>query len=87
MNTTIFNEILAFLFGRKYWLNVIQTRGTTNQEFTSFIFTSKKAAHEHRDMLKNESTTFRYIETLSVRSRNINLQYALKNVSYNHKKK
>lgn len=33
MYSTVFNEILAFLFGRKYYANIIATKGVANRKF------------------------------------------------------
>ena len=70
MNSTVLKEILAFLFGRKYYANVIATKGTTKQEICSYIFATKEAAQRHR--LEIETTlSFRVFETLSFRSHRI----------------
>ncbi len=29
MNSTVLKEIIAFLFGRKYYANIVATKGTT----------------------------------------------------------
>lgn len=68
MNKTVLTEILAFIFGRKYYANIINTRGTDKCELSSFIFHSKEEAEAHR--LKLETTmSYLYIETVSFRSR------------------
>lgn len=61
-------EIIAFLFGRKYYANVVGTKGTGKMEICSYIFRSREEADKHRDMLM-ETISFRYIETISFRSR------------------
>ena len=68
MYTTVIKEIIAFIFGRKYYANIINTRGTAKNEICSFIFRSKKAAYKHRDELAS-TLSFQYIETISFRSR------------------
>ena len=45
---TVLESIIAFLFGHKYYANVIYTRGTTRQELSSFIHRSKEEAEQHR---------------------------------------
>lgn len=77
MNSTVFNEILAFLFGRKYYANIIATRGTTKQEICSYIFATKEAAERHRDEIET-TLSFRYIETISFRSRKVSLEATVK---------
>ena len=44
MNSTVLKEIMAFLFGRKYYANIVATKGTTKQEICSYIFATKEAA-------------------------------------------
>lgn len=68
MNSTVLKEIMAFLLGRKYYANIIATRGTTKQEICSYIFATKEAAERHRDEIET-TLSFRYIETVSFRSR------------------
>lgn len=68
MNTTVLNEIISFLIGRKYYANIIATKGVNKQEICSFIFRTKKDALKHK--LEIESTlSFAFIETISFRSR------------------
>jgi hypothetical protein len=68
MNTTIINEIIAFLFGRKYYANIISIRGTSEIEICQYVFKSLQEAKAHQQ--KVESTiTFNFIETVSFRSR------------------
>lgn len=45
MNSTVLKEIIAFLFGRKYYANIVATKGTTKQEICSYIFATKEAAN------------------------------------------
>nr|DAL65604.1 MAG TPA_asm: hypothetical protein [Caudoviricetes sp.] len=72
MDTTVIKEIVAFVFGRKYYANIINTKGTTKQEICSFIFTSKQEAKQHRKEL-DDTLSFRFIETISFRSRKVNV--------------
>ena len=48
MNSTVLKEIIAFLFGRKYYANIVATKGTTKQEICSYIFATKEAAKQHK---------------------------------------
>lgn len=55
MHSTVLTEIIAFLLGRKYYANIIATR---------------EAAEKHR--MEIETTmSFRFVETVSFRSRKI----------------
>lgn len=68
MNSTVLAEILAFILGRKYYANIINTRGTDKCELSCFIFHSKEEAEAHRLNLETTMSYF-YIETVSFRSR------------------
>lgn len=68
MYSTVLKEIVAFLFGRKYYANIIGTRGVNEYQICSFIFREKKEADKHRNELM-KTMSFCYIETISFRSR------------------
>lgn len=68
MTTTLLTEIVAFLFGRKYYANIIATKGVEKQEICSFIFTSRAQAERHR-MEVETTLSFYFVETVSFRSR------------------
>ena len=68
MTTTPLKEITAFIFGRKYYANIVLTKGTSKTEICSFIFPSREDAYRHRDKLNN-TMSYKYIETISFRSR------------------
>lgn len=61
-------DIIARIFGHKYYANVINTRGTDRLELSCFIFRSKEEAEEHRRTIDG-TRTFLYVETISFRSR------------------
>lgn len=70
MHSTVLKEIIAFLFGRKYYANIIATIGVAKQEICSYIFATREAAEKHR--MEIETTmSFRFVETVSFRSRKI----------------
>lgn len=77
MYSTVFNEILAFLFGRKYYANIIATKGVAKQEICSYIFATREAADRHRDEIET-TLSFRFIETISFRSRKVSLGATVK---------
>lgn len=66
--TTVLTEIVAFILGRKYYANIIHTRGTNKCEVSSFIFCNKKEADAHRKALQN-NLSYMFVETISFRSR------------------
>lgn len=77
MNSTVLTEIMAFLFGRKYYANIIQTKGVAKQEICSYIFATREAAERHR--MEIETTlSFSFVETVSFRSRKVCLDVTVK---------
>jgi hypothetical protein len=77
MNSTVLKEVIAFLFGRKYYANIVATKGTTKQEICSYIFATKQAADRHRRDIET-TLSFQFIETISFRSRRVYLDSAIK---------
>ena len=77
MNTTVLKEIIAFIFGRKYYANIIATKGTTRQEICSYIFATRQAAERHKRDIET-TLSFQFIETISFRSRRVYLDSAVK---------
>lgn len=68
MNETVFQAIIAHLFGHKYYVNIIGRKGTDIYEVTSFIHSTKEDAEAHRRQIES-TASFLYIETVSFRSR------------------
>ena len=68
MKETVFQAILAHMFGHKYYVNIVNTRGTDICETTSFIHRTKEAALKHRREIE-ATRTYLWIETVSFRSR------------------
>ncbi len=77
MNTTVLKEIIAFILGRKYYANIIATKGTTRQEICSYIFATRQAAERHKRDIET-TLSFQFIETISFRSRRVYLDSAVK---------
>lgn len=69
MNETVLQRIIAFIFGHKYYANIVQVKGLGGAvELTSFIHPTKTDADRHiRDIM--ETLSYYYIETVSFRSR------------------
>ena len=67
---TVLQSILAFILGHKYYVNIINTRGTDRCETTSYIHRSKEEAELHRRDIESTSS-YNYIETVSFRSRKL----------------
>ena len=65
---TVLQAIIAFIFGHKYYANIVNTRGTDKCEISCFIFHTPEEAEEHRRSL-DTTLSFLYIETISFRSR------------------
>lgn len=68
MQTTVLQEVIAFIFGRKYYANIVGTKGVNKMELSSFIFRNKEEVEEHKEKLQATSSFF-FIETISFRSR------------------
>ncbi len=64
---TVLTNLLAHLFGHKYYANIINTRGTDRIEMSSFIFASPEDAQRHKEQLLT-TRSFIHIETVSFRS-------------------
>ena len=77
MHSTVFKEIIAFLFGRKYYANIIATKGVAKQEICSYIFATREAADNHRNEIET-TLSFRFVETVSFRSRKVSVEMAVK---------
>lgn len=60
--------IIEFLLGKKYYANIINTRGTDRCDISSIIFTTREAAEEHKRDLST-TMSYQWIETVSFRSR------------------
>lgn len=68
MNYSVLQAIVAFIFGHKYYANIVNTRGTDRFEVASFIFLTKEDAIRHRRSL-DTTRSYQYVETVSFRSR------------------
>lgn len=68
MKKSLFQTIVDFILGEKYYANIINTRGTVKCELCSFIFTTKEQADKHAEELRT-TLSFEFIETVSFRSR------------------
>lgn len=68
MNTTLLTEIMAFLFGRKYYICIYEIIGRAEIETAKFVFTSKQQADEYKKVI-DSTASMRFIETISFRSR------------------
>lgn len=66
----LINEILDFMFGKRYYANIVNIVGTFKMEICSYIFTSKKQAMQHKREIEGTSS-FMYITTISFRSKKI----------------
>lgn len=66
---TILTSIIDFVFGQKYYANIVNTKGSENNEVCSFIFKTKEDAERHRKEIES-TLSFRFVETISFRSRN-----------------
>lgn len=65
---SVIELIKEFLFGKKYYINIINTIGTDKCEVSSFIFDSPDEVEIYKKELYSNNS-FRWIETKSFRSR------------------
>ena len=68
MKETVFQAIVAHIFGHKYYANIVNTRGTNICEVSSFIHRTKEDALVHRREIEN-TRSYLWVETISFRSR------------------
>ena len=71
MKQSLLQAIIAFLLGQKYYVNIVNTRGTNRADISSFIFSTKAEAMKHRVEIEEGTLSYRFVETVSFRSRNI----------------
>ena len=76
---TVLVAIVEFLLGKKYYANIINTRGTDRTEISSFIFCTRQEAEKHKQELST-TVSYQWIETISFRSRN---EYGATSERYN----
>lgn len=60
--------IIEAIFGRRYWANIINTRGTGKCEISCFIFRSRDEARRHQYGLET-NRSYMWVETVTFRSR------------------
>jgi len=70
MQTTVLQAIVAFIYGNRYYANIVNTRGTAKFEVASFIFNTREEAESHRQTLET-TRSYQFVETISFRSRKI----------------
>lgn len=64
---SVLEKIADFIFGHRYYANIINTRGTDKCEVCSYIFRTREQAKQHRKTI-DSTLSFLYIETVSFRS-------------------
>lgn len=63
----LIEKILEHIFGHKYYVNIINRRGTDSCEMSSFIFPNKRDAVTHMRQLEH-NTSFMHVEMVTFRS-------------------
>lgn len=69
MKETVLESIVAFFIGHKYYANIFNTRGTARCDISSFVFSSKRDADEHKREME-DNASYKFVERISFRSRN-----------------
>ncbi len=64
----VLNAVLDYLFGHKYYANIVNTQGTSKCDICSYIFLSKEQALKHKAEIDN-MVTFKFVTTISFRSK------------------
>jgi hypothetical protein len=64
---SVLAKIIDFIFGRKYYATIMNTRGTERCDINSTIFLTKADAEAHKNRL-NGTASYMHIETISFRS-------------------
>jgi len=65
---TLLSALAAYLLGRKYYANIVNTIGTANYDISAYIFADRAAADAHRRQLEGNKS-YRVVETVTFRSR------------------
>ena len=68
MKESLLQSIISHILGRKYYANIVNTRGTFRCELTSRIFLTGEQAEQHRRTISS-TYTYAHVETISFRSR------------------
>jgi len=61
-------SLLDYLFGPRYWANIVRTRGTDRVEICSYIFRTRADARAHQTTLES-LRSYDYLATISFRTR------------------
>jgi len=67
MKESVITLIANHLLGRKYWVNIVNWRGTGRLEMTSKIHATAEAALQHRHDIES-TASFVWVETVTFRS-------------------
>lgn len=65
---SVLTKITDRLFGRKYYINIINLVGTGKCEASCFIFPTLEMAISHKESLKF-NRSYQYVETISFRTK------------------
>ena len=68
MKQSLISKIIAFIFGNKYYANIVNSVGTNRCEVCNFIFNTREEAAAHVQSIM-ATRSFLHVETISFRSR------------------
>lgn len=68
MKESVIERIIALVFGHKYYVNIINTRGTDRIEMSSYIHHSPEEAEAHKRSILT-TRLYDFVETVTFRSR------------------
>lgn len=72
MNSSILQAIIEHLFGKKYYANIVNRRGTPQCELSSFIFSDPIEAANHRIRLQG-NRSYAFVETVTFRAHSLDV--------------
>lgn len=70
MKKSLLSMIVDFILGNKYYCNLVNVKGTSEIEMSSYIFRTKERALLHKQRIQS-TRTYQHVETVSFRSRKI----------------
>lgn len=65
---SIIQKVIAHILGNKYWLCIVNRRGTDRVDISGYIFRTREEAEEYKMSLEGNAS-FRFVEMHSFRSR------------------
>ena len=68
VNNPLVVRITDFIIKHKYYIVIVNVKGTDECVATSYIHLNRKSADEHRKRIERDTLSYEYIETIVFRS-------------------